>query len=168
VFKAHNNAYVTLGTFLLWVSWFFFNGGSSYGMFVKRMSAPPKIIVNTALGGAIGGITAFLSPIINWDFSRLNRFEIGTICNGILAGLVAVTASCDIIDPWAAIVIGIIGSLCYMFFVKLLRKLKIDDPVQASCVHFAAGIWGMIATAFFHIDRGVFYGAPDVAKLLGV
>lgn len=82
--------------------------------------------------------------------------------------MVSINASCDDIDPWAAIVIGIIGSLCCSLFSKLLEKLKIDDPVQSSCVHFAGGAWGLIACGFFKINNGLFYDNPDKGKFFGV
>jgi Amt family ammonium transporter len=161
VFKAHNNAYLAFGTFMLWVSWFFYNGGTTLNLFAPRKHSSSKIIVNTALGGATGGLVGFFKFLVDWDFSRENRYSIGCICNGILAGIVSVTSSVDNIDPWAAMVIASIGSVFYQLFVKLLKRLSIDDPVEASCVHFAAGSWGIIATGFFDLDKGLFYDHPD-------
>ena len=95
------------------------------------------------------------------------RLDFQGITNGILAGLVSVTAGCDIIETWAAFCIGIIGSFVYCFSCVLMQKLKIDDPLEASQVHGFCGAWGCIAVAFFAKDIGIVYGHADSGKLLG-
>lgn len=127
-------------------------------MFIKRKNSSPKIIVNTIISAASGGITAvFLKPQIMKTFSPIAKFDVGAICNGILGGLVGITAVCDAAEPWAAFAIGVVSGIIYPLFCKLLEKLNIDDPVEASCVHFACGTWGCIATGLFHFENGLFY-----------
>jgi Amt family ammonium transporter len=101
------------------------------------------------------------------SFSVSSKYDVGTMANGILVGLVSVTGSCDNIDNWAACVIGIIGGVAYCFFCKLLEKLEIDDPIEASCVHFAGGSWGVVATGFFDRDLGLFYGHDGCGTFFG-
>jgi Amt family ammonium transporter len=95
------------------------------------------------------------------------KADIPTMLNGVLAGLVAITASCAFVDPWAAVVIGLIGGVLVYFSMKLFDKLKIDDPIFALSVHGVAGIWGTLSTGFFATPAladmnggspGLFYG----------
>lgn len=95
-FRPHNQAYIVFGTLVLWVAWLFFNGGSQNDMFAPRTNAPPKIILNTWLSGAVGGVVAvYVKPHILRTYSFVNRFDCTTLCNGILAGLVGITGCCD-------------------------------------------------------------------------
>lgn len=167
-YQSHNNLYIALGTFILWVSWFFFNGGSAYTLYNERKNGVPKIILNTTLAASIGGLVAVaLKPRVMRTYSKIHKFDVGTICNGCLAGLVSITAPCDNVEPWAAIIIGIIGAIFYVLFCKFLDALKIDDPVEASAVHFAGGVWGVIASGFFDMDLGVFYGKDGSGEFFG-
>ena len=95
------------------------------------------------------------------------RYNFSALTNGILAGLVSITASCDRVHPWAAFIIGAIGAFVYIGSTRLLAKLKIDDPLEATQVHGFCGIWGVIALAFFKIDEGILYGGENSGKLLG-
>lgn len=87
--------------------------------------------------------------------------------NGILAGLVSITASCNVVEPWAAILIGIIGSCFYSLACRVTESCQIDDPLEAFQVHGCCGVWGVLACAFFMIDKGIFYGAEGSGKFLG-
>lgn len=95
------------------------------------------------------------------------RYNFSALTNGILAGLVSITASCDRVHPWAAFVIGGLGAFVYIGSTRMMAKFKIDDPLEASQVHGFCGIWGVIALAFFNKDMGIFYGHPDSGRLLG-
>lgn len=127
----------TIGAFLLWFGWFGFNCGSV-------LSADPASIsyvaVTTALGAAAGGIASML---ISWGV--LKKPDLSMSLNGILAGLVAVTAGADKLGLGGAVVAGAIGGILVVFSVLLLDKLKIDDPVGAISVHGSVGIWGTLA-----------------------
>jgi len=143
-------AFIVLGTFILWVSWLFFNGGSTLSMFNERQHGVAKIMMNTILGGSAGGVVATsVKPFIMRTYSKTNRYDVGALCNGILAGLVSVTAACVGIKPWAAVIIGALGGLFYSLGCKMLEKLGVDDPVEAAAVHGVCGAWGLIATGFF-------------------
>ena len=111
---------------------------------------PEKIMMNTTLAAASGGIwSIFMKNRILGTHSRLNRYDLTAISNGILAGLVAITASCHNVESWAALVIGLIGSIFYTLSCKLLHKLKIDDPLEATNVHGFGGIAGLICAGLF-------------------
>ncbi|WFB37469.1 ammonium transporter [Kiritimatiellota bacterium B12222] len=129
-----------LGTTLLIFGWFGFNGGStlSFGASV------PLILVNTLLG-AVGGMTIVLGMI---PFSR-KLPDPGLVMNGAIAGLVGVTANCNLTGPIAALIIGAVGGLIMMGTVRLLEYLKIDDAVGAIPAHLTPGIWGTLAVALF-------------------
>ena len=91
-------------------------------------------------------------------FGAHNRYDVGALTNGILSGLVAITGICDRVEPWAAVIIGALSSLVYGFSCKLLQKLDIDDPIEASPVHGFNGLWGLIAVGLFDNQYGLFYG----------
>lgn len=93
------------------------------------------------------------------------RYNFSALTNGILAGLVSITASCDRVHPWAAFVIGIIGAFVYIGACRLMSKLQIDDPLEATQVHGFCGIWGVLALAFFKANDGIFYGGENAGKL---
>jgi len=96
------------------------------------------------------------------------RYNFSALTNGILAGLVSVTAGCNDYEPWAAALVGAIGSLVYIGSTRIMAKIKVDDPLEATQVHGFCGCWGVIAVAFFAKDKGIFYGAAGAGKLLGV
>ncbi|MEM7784361.1 MAG: ammonium transporter [Planctomycetota bacterium] len=129
-----------LGTFLLWFGWWGFNGGSGLSL----DETTPLIILNTNFG-AIGGIVAAMI------FSLLIRqkIEVVSLISGLLAGLVSVTAACHLLAPSAAIIAGMIGSIIAQFGDHLLKRLKIDDAVNAFPIHGLAGIWGVLVVGIF-------------------
>lgn len=148
----HSIALQLLGTMVLWFGWFGFNPGSALLLVgndhVGLIAA--HAAVSTALSGAAGGISAlFTNLIIEERRTGEPAFSLVMAMNGSLAGLVAVTSGCALMEPWAAIVTGIIGGWLYMFSSHLLIKYRVDDAVDAIPVHMTNGIWGMIATGFF-------------------
>lgn len=130
-----------LGVFLLWLGWFGFNGGSV-------LSADPEgtslVLVTTCLAAAAGGLGA----IIAYTFVS-RKPDLSMALNGILAGLVGVTASADVVTPGSSVIIGLVAGAIVVGSVILLDKLKIDDPVGAVSVHLVCGIWGTIAVGIF-------------------
>lgn len=139
---AHNVVYVVLGVFILFFGWFGFNAGSTLAATELRISI---IAANTALAGVAGGVLVMYVGLM-----RTGRIDVLATCNGILAGLVAVTAPCAFIAPWAAVVIGAIGGAVMLWATAFTEKtLKIDDPVGAFAVHGATGIWGLLSVAIF-------------------
>lgn len=129
-----------LGLFLIWLGWIGFNGGSAFG----ADYSVPKIILNTMLAGAFGGVTMIAVAVV-----RRGAIQVFSILNGVLAGLVAITASAHAVDAWAAAVIAVIGSIVSLFANDFLKSRRIDDVVGAVAVHGAAGIWGTLAVAVF-------------------
>jgi Amt family ammonium transporter len=149
-FRPHNQTYVVTGTLILTVGWLFFNAGNTFDLFTPRANGPAKIIMNTIISGCFSGVlSVFLKPHIIGTYSFVSRYDVVALCGGFLTGLVSVTGCCDRIEAWAAVIIGVIGSLVYIGSCKILDTLKIDDPVEATQIHFAGGLWGTIATGFF-------------------
>jgi len=149
--------FIVVGIFMLWVSWLFFNGGSTVDMFVPRHKNAPKIIMNTILAGAPAGLVSqyFKHKYVQTE----DYYDVTGLCNGILAGLVSVTGVCHDVRPWLAIVIGSIGGAFYVFGCKVVHWLKVDDPVEACMVHGFGGIWGTLATALFNEQHGLLMSA---------
>lgn len=136
-----NMPLATIGVFLLWLGWFGFNGGSVLNADANLVSF---VFVTTALaaaGGAVGAI------IISWLF--LKKPDLSMALNGILAGLVGITAGADAMSIPAAILVGLIAGVIVVFSIVILDKLKIDDPVGAISVHGTCGLWGTWAVAIF-------------------
>lgn len=153
----HNIPLASLGVFILWFGWFGFNPGSTLGVGNGDLIA--RVAINTNLGAASGGITAMA---LIWALTK--KADLSMAMNGALAGLVAVTAPCAFVDPWAAIVIGVVSGFVIVFGAGLLDKLKIDDPVGAVPVHGFNGLWGTISIGLFGkealgvANNGLFYG----------
>ncbi len=158
----HNMAIATLGCLILWLGWFGFNPGSTMG--VGNGAAIAHIALTTNTAGACGGIAA---TIVAW--LMLGKPDLSMIINGILAGLVAVTASCAFITLPAAAIIGLVAGVVVVFAVGCFDKLKIDDPVGAVSVHLVNGVWGTIALGLFAvgIDNPNFKDHPALAFPVG-
>ncbi|MCU0431627.1 MAG: ammonium transporter [Cytophagaceae bacterium] len=153
----HNVTSAVIGTFLLWLGWFGFNGGSV-------LSADPalvsKVILVTCLAAAAGGMSATLTI-----FTLSKNYDISMTLNGILSGLVAITAGADQMSPLDSIVIGTVGGVLVVVSVLVIDKMRIDDPVGAISVHLVNGIWGTLAVGLF----GSLSGLPQLgAQLTGI
>jgi len=167
-FEANSYPFTVFGTILLWVSWLFFNGGSTYDMFGARANNAPKIMMVTILAGATGGlVAAFLKPFVMGTYSKNHRYDVGALSNGLLAGLVAITGVCDSCEPWSAFVIGAIGGIVYTLSCKLNAVLNVDDPIEASQVHGFSGMWGLIAVGIFHNTSGLISDSEDKGSFFG-
>ncbi len=145
----HNMSIATLGCLILWIGWFGFNPGSE----LAANEAVAFIAVTTNLAAAAGGVAA---TITSWK--KDGKPDLSMIINGILAGLVGITAGCNGVDYWGAVFIGAISGVLVVFFVGFFDKLKIDDPVGATSVHLGCGIWGTLAVGLFNTESGLFYG----------
>jgi Amt family ammonium transporter len=132
----------SLGVFILWFGWFGFNAGSTLGV-VDGFSIG-RVAANTNIAAALGGVAAMVTV-----WKRFGKPDLSMAMNGALAGLVAVTAPCACIEPWAAVVVGAVAGVIVVLGVELLDKLQIDDPVGAVPVHGMCGIWGTIAVGIF-------------------
>jgi Amt family ammonium transporter len=146
-----------IGTLILFFGWFGFNAASTLQIADGQFGL---VAANTAIAAALG-----MTAGMFWVWMRTGKPDVAMIMNGLLAGLVAITAPCAFVSPWAAAVIGVIAGVIVVevvFFVD--QKLKIDDPVGAIGVHFANGIWGVIALGLF--ANGT-YGADALGAGLG-
>jgi ammonium transporter, Amt family len=159
----HNLALGALGVFILWFGWFGFNPGSQLAAAgTENAVAIGHIAVTTNLAAAAGAVTAMM---VAWF--RYKRPALSLSLNGALAGLVAITAGCDAVNPVGAVFIGVIAGFVLPFAVEFFDKiLKVDDPVGAISVHGVSGAIGTLAVGLFSTSEGLFYG--NGAKLLGV
>ncbi len=159
----HNLALGALGVFILWFGWFGFNPGSQLAAAgTDNAVAIAHIAVTTNLAAAAGAVSAML---VSW--MRYKRPALSISLNGALAGLVAITAGCDAVNPVGALLIGILAGTLLPFAVEFIDKiLKVDDPVGAISVHGVSGALGTLAVGLFSTSEGLFYGHG--AKLLGV
>jgi len=138
----HNLPMAIMGTFVLAFGWFGFNAGSTLAATEPRIA---EIAVNTAISSSTGALTSLF-----FVWQRLRRPDVAMACNGLLGGLVAITASCAFVAPAAAALIGVIAGLLVPFFVELIeRRFRVDDPVGAIAVHGVCGAWGTIAVGIF-------------------
>jgi Amt family ammonium transporter len=131
----------TIGVFLLWLGWFGFNGGS---VLSADPAATSFVLVTTCLAAAAGGIGAMVA----YTFIS-TKPDLSMALNGILAGLVGITAGADVINPASAILVGLIAGMLVVGSVLLFDKIRIDDPVGAISVHLTCGIWGTLAVGIF-------------------
>jgi len=159
--KAHSIPLVMLGVFILWFGWYGFNPGSQLAITGDNASAVSLIAMNTTLAAGAGALTALF-----YSRFRHNKLHAGYTMNGVLAGLVAITAGCAFVAPELALLIGAIGGIITSYGTDLMYKFKIDDAVGAFPVHAMAGVWGTFAVGLFHSTEGLFYGGGW--NLLGV
>ncbi|KUK14488.1 MAG: ammonium transporter [Synergistetes bacterium] len=137
----HSVSLAALGVLILWFGWFGFNPGSTYSAHHLKISI---VALNTNLAAAAGGISALLISYFN-----TGKWDITMALNGVIAGLVAITASCAWVEGWAAILIGFIAGGLMYFSVRLLDSAGIDDPVGAVSVHGICGLWGLLTVGIF-------------------
>lgn len=141
VIPGHSIPLATVGTFLLWFGWFGFNGGSV-------LSADPGttslVLVTTCIAASAGGLGAFVVSYI-----RYKENDLSMILNGVLGGLVGITAGADQMSVFSALIIGFVAGVLIVFSVAGLDRLKLDDPVGAISVHLTCGIWGTLAVGIF-------------------
>lgn len=164
----HSITLGALGVFILWMGWFGFNPGSSLSGTAVDLNS--RIFITTNLAGAAA---ALVTMIITWV--RYKKPDISMTLNGVLAGLVAITAGCDVISPAGAVIVGIIAGFVVVYGIEFIDKvLKIDDPVGAIGVHGLCGITGTLAVGLFAAygdTLGLFYGGGFgylVTQLIGV
>jgi len=157
--RGHNISLTMLGVFILWFGWFGFNPGSE----LAADSWVMVVALNTLLAACAGAIT---STALNWV--RRGHPDVGMAGNGVLAGLVAITAGCGAVSPMGAIIIGAVaGPIVVLSIGFVERRLKVDDPVGAVAVHGACGVWGTLAIGLFATYDDAFLGREDAGLLYG-
>ena len=139
-FPGHSLPLGVLGVFILWVGWYGFNAGSTLGLSGGLYTDAARVAVTTTLAAGAGGFTAMA---VSW--MQHGKSDLSLTLNGVLGGLVGITAGTATVEPWAAVVIGLISGVIIVYGVMLLDTLKIDDPVGAVPVHLMNGIWGTLA-----------------------
>jgi len=148
-FDGHSVPFCVLGTFFLWFGWYGFNPGSTGSMHDAATAHTAGLIaVNTTIAPCFAGLMVFF---LRARVIEPKRLDVGGFCNGILAGLVAITAGCANVKPWEAAIIGLIGGVLYQCASMLLKRprIQIDDVVDAFAVHGVNGFWACIAVGFF-------------------
>jgi ammonium transporter, Amt family len=155
----HNLTLASVGAFILWFGWFGFNPGSTLAA-VGKWELIGKVATNTFLASAAGGCATMLYTVL-----RYKKIDITMVINGVLAGLVAVTAGCNIVDHNAAIIIGFLAGTIIDIAVVAIDRMKIDDPVGAIAVHGVNGYFGTVAVGLFAEGKGLF--ASGNADFLG-
>ncbi len=156
----HNIPMGILGTIILFFGWFGFNPGSSLSFVGAGQSLAVIALINTLLAGAAGGIAAMSYM---WLVGPSKKPDPGLSVNGVLAGLVAITAPCAFVTPLAAVVIGLIAGVIVCLATFGLERLRIDDPVGATPVHLVNGLWGLLAVGIFANGNPITAGWNGVA-----
>jgi len=149
VFDAQSPTWMTQGTFILFFGWFGFNCGSTI-LIVGYTESAGLVAVNTILSGSVGSMTsAAIMRIIT------GHWDVIMALNGSLAGLVMITGSCAFIEPWAAVIFGVVGGVLYLAGSKFLRFIRLDDVVEASVVHGMCGMMCIFMIGFFATEHNV-------------
>ena len=159
----HNMAFVTLGVVILWFGWFGFNAGSTLSVDFGGVGFFAYVALNTNLAAAAGVLGAVVTSWI-----VIKKPDLSMMLNGAIAALVAITAACAFVAPWAAILIGFVAGVIVVLGVLLVERLKIDDPIGALAAHGMAGVWGTLSLGFLTVPAlseklatgsgGLFYG----------
>jgi Amt family ammonium transporter len=149
----HNMAYTTLGVIILWFGWFGFNPGSTLSVDFGGVGFFAYVALNTNIAAAAGVLGAV---IVSWLV--IKKPDLSMMLNGAIAALVAITAACAFVAPWAAIVIGLVAGGIVVLGVLLVEKAGIDDPIGALAAHGMAGVWGTLSLGFLTL--------PEQAKKL--
>ncbi len=149
----HSITLAALGVFILWFGWFGFNPASSYGLHTQEQAAEvSNVFMTTNLAAACATVATM---VFTWI--RYKKPDVSMTLNGALAGLVAITAGCDSVDPWASAIIGIVAGILVVVSVEFFDKVaKIDDPAGAISVHGMNGLWGSLAVGLFSREGGLF------------
>ena len=145
-----------LGVMILWIGWYGFNAGSTLGLSGGFADLAARVAVTTTLAAGAGAATAMVISRL-----RTGHSDLSLTLNGVLGGLVGITAGCATVEPWGAVVIGIVAGAIIVAGVELLYKFQIDDPVGAVPVHLFNGIWGTLAVGLFSTQANL---APNYAE----
>nr|AAM43910.1 putative amt protein [Chlamydomonas reinhardtii] len=139
--KGHSATLVVMGTFLLWFGFYGFNPGSNLTIATTASAiVVSRVAVTTTLSAGAAGLTGLF-----WRYMRTSTWDTVLVCNCCLAGLVGITCSCSVVEPWAALICGFVAAFVFIGFeYVVLYKMKIDDPVSAVALHLFCGVWGLL------------------------
>jgi len=151
----HNMAFVTLGVIILWFGWFGFNPGSTLAVDFPEVGFFSYVALNTNIAAAAGVLGAVITSWI-----VIKKPDLSMMLNGAIGALVAITAACAFVAPWAAILIGFVAGVIVVTGVLLVERLKIDDPIGAIAAHGLSGVWGTLSLGFLT--------APALADKVGI
>lgn len=158
------------GTLIILITSLFMNAGASMKISNDDM-LPNLIVMNTVVSAAASGLLVvavdqmtniFYDEAVVKERQTQYHFDVNALCNGVLAGLISISASCNNVTVFSAACIGLTGSWIYSYSKKILTRYEIDDPLDVSEVHGFCGIWSILAVGIFDIDKGFFYtGSPQ-------
>jgi Amt family ammonium transporter len=151
----HNMAFVTLGVFILWFGWFGFNPGSTLGVDFPEVGFFAYVALNTNIAAAAGVIGAVVTAWL-----VIKKPDLSMMLNGAVGALVAITAACAFVAPWAALLIGFVAGVIVVYGILLVERLGIDDPIGAIAAHGLSGVWGTLSLGFLT--------APSLAEKVGI
>ncbi|GIU94849.1 MAG: ammonium transporter [Gaiellaceae bacterium] len=151
----HNMAFVTLGVIILWFGWFGFNPGSTLGVDAPEVGFFAYVAVTTNIAAAAGVLGAVL---VAWLV--IGKPDLSMMLNGAVGALVAITAACAFVAPWAAVVVGFVAGAIVVLGILLVERMGIDDPIGALAAHGLSGVWGTLSLGFL--------AAPSLVEKLGV
>jgi len=151
----HNMAFVTLGVIILWFGWFGFNPGSTLGVDFPEVGFFSYVALNTNVAAAAGVLGAVVTAWL-----VIKKPDLSMMLNGAIGALVAITAACAFVAPWAALVIGAVAGAIVVFGILLVERLRIDDPIGAIAAHGLAGVWGTLSLGFL--------AAPGLVEKVGI
>jgi ammonium transporter, Amt family len=154
----HSIPFVVIGAMILFIGWFGFNPGSE----LAADEFVPQIALKTLLAAAAGALTA---TFVNW--ARSGKPDVTFAANGLLAGLVAITAPVGAVATWASVLIGAVGGVIVVYSVAMFDRLKIDDPVGAISVHGVVGTWGTLSIGLFAVYDDAFLGRDNAGLFYG-
>jgi Amt family ammonium transporter len=154
----HSIPFVVIGAFILFVGWFGFNPGSELAADEFVMMIAVRTLVSAAAGAVMAMATVWATD---------GKPDVSMTANGLLAGLVAITAPCGSVETWAAVVIGGVAGVLVVFSVKFFDRVKVDDPVGAISVHGVCGTWGTLSVALFATFDDAFLGREDAGLFYG-
>src|ERR671924_409181 len=139
----HNMAYTTLGVIILWFGWFGFNPGSTLSVDFGGVGFFSYVALNTNIAAAAGVLGAVITSWV-----AIKKPDLSMMLNGAIAALVAITAACAFVAPWAALVIGFVAGVIVVLGVLAVERIRIDDPIGAIAAHGMAGVWGTLSLGF--------------------
>jgi Amt family ammonium transporter len=169
-YEEHNKLLAALGVCILWFGWYGFNAGSTLAVSGGASALAGKVCFTTTIAAASAAVTCTLVG----KFGPEKKYDLMSSLNGVLAGLVSITCPCAVVEPWAAFVIGVLGAFVYLGASKLLKKLRIDDPLDAFPIHGCCGFFGVLCPGIFGTDANALmaYGNDNDAissfKQLGI